>query len=144
MLRPLKHERAQSARVYQAPATACNACPVKSACTDSTPGRIVHRSFFADDPEKVRGYHATEAYRKAMGKRKVWVEPLFAEAKDWHGLRRFRLRGVANVNIGGLLIAAGQNPKRLLAATGWGRRHGPRGSPVTLPAPFTRGAIAVC
>jgi hypothetical protein len=48
------------------------------------------------------------------------VEPLFAEAKDWHGLRRFRLRGLANVNIAGLLIAAGQNLKRFLAATGDG------------------------
>ena len=73
-------------------------------------------------PGAVRGYHATEAYQKAMRKRQVWVEPLFAEAKEWHGLRRFRLRGLKNVNIQGLLIAAGQNLKRFLAATGWGRR----------------------
>jgi hypothetical protein len=63
-----------------------------------------------------------------MRKRQVWVEPLFAEAKDWHGLRRLRLRGLANANIQGLLIAAGQNLKRFLAATGWGRRHAPCGS----------------
>jgi hypothetical protein len=68
-----------------------------------------------------------------MRKRWVWVEPLFAEAKDWHGLRRFRLRGLENVNIEGLLVAAGQNLKRWLAATGWGRRHGPCGSLVALP-----------
>jgi hypothetical protein len=47
-------------------------------------------------------------------------------------LRRFRLRGPANVNIEGLLVAAGQNLKRLVAAMGWGRRHAPCGS---LPAP---------
>ena len=41
--------------------------------------------------DRVRGYHQTAAYEKAMAKRKVWVEPLFGEAKDWHGLRRFRL-----------------------------------------------------
>ena len=46
------------------------------------------------------------------------VEPLFAEAKLWHGLRRFRRRGLENVNIEGLLIAAGQNLKRFLAVTG--------------------------
>jgi hypothetical protein len=51
------------------------------------------------------------------------LEPLFAEAKVWHGLRRFRLQGLVNVNIKGLLVAAGQNLKRFLAATGWGRRH---------------------
>ena len=71
-------------------------------------GRMIHRSFYADYLEKVRGYHATEAYQKAMRKRQVWVEPLFAEAKDWHGLRRLRLRGLLNANIQGLLIAAGR------------------------------------
>jgi hypothetical protein len=68
-----------------------------------------------------------------MRKRQVWVEPLFAEAKLWHGLRRFRRRGLENVNIEGLLIAAGRNLKRLLAATRWGRRNAPCGSLVALP-----------
>lgn len=63
----------------------------------------------------------------------VWPEPLFAEAKQWHGLRQFRLRGLEKVNFQGLLIAAGQNLKRWLAATGWGRRDAPRGS-LTTPA----------
>ena len=114
--------------VYRAHAATCNACPVKPTCTESEHGRIVHRSFHADYLEKVRGYHATEGYRKAMRKRKVWVEPLFAEAKDWHGLRRFRLRGLINANIEGLLVAAGQNLKRLLSAMGWGWRHAPCGN----------------
>ena len=42
---------------------------------------------------------------KAMRKRQVWVEPVFAGAKVWHGLR---LRGTENANSQGLLIAAGQ------------------------------------
>jgi hypothetical protein len=50
-----------------------------------------------------------------LRKRKVWVEPLFAEAKDWHGMRRFRLRRLEKVNMETLLIASGQNVKRLLA-----------------------------
>jgi hypothetical protein len=73
-----------------------------------------------------------------MRKQHVWVEPLFAEAKDWHELRRFRLRGLDNVNIEGLLVAAGQNLKRFLAVTGWGRRHAPCGSLVALPAHSAR------
>jgi transposase len=119
--------------VYRADAATCNACSVKTKCTASDRGRIVHRSFFAAYFEKVRGYHTTEVYKKAMRKRQVWVEPLFAEAKDWHGLRRLRLRGLENANIQGLLIAAGQNLKRWLATTGWGRRHAPCGSLVALP-----------
>jgi transposase len=118
---------------YRADAGTCNVCPLKANCTESNRGRIVHRSLYADYLDKVRGYHATEAYKKAMRKRQVWVEPLFAEAKLWHGLRRFRRRGLENVNIEGLLIAAGQNLKRWLVATGWGRRCAPCGSLVALP-----------
>ena len=134
--RPLRRDTAKFADgviVYRAAAVTCNACPVKSACTASDHGRTVRRSFSAASLERVRGYHTTEAYRKAMRKRQVWVEPRFAEAKEWHGLRRFRLRGLENVNIQGLLIAAGQNLKRFLTATGWGRRHAPSGSLLTLP-----------
>jgi len=50
------------------------------------------------------------------------VEPLFGEAKDWHGLRRFRLRRLEKANIEALLIASGQNIKRLVAARGRGPR----------------------
>jgi hypothetical protein len=66
-----------------------------------------------------------------MAKRKVWVEPLFGEAKDWHGLRRFRLRGLWQVNVEALLTATGQNLKRLLRKRGWGRRPWPNGAPET-------------
>ena len=75
--------------------------------------------------ERVRTYQQTLAYQKALGKRKVWVEPLFAEAKDWHGLRRFRLRLLWRVNCEALRIATGQNLKRLLKKRGWGRRPFP-------------------
>ncbi len=65
-----------------------------------------------------------------MRKRKVWVEPLFAEGKQWHGMQRFRLRRLRRVNCEALLIATGQNLKRLLQKRGWGRR------------PFSGGAAA--
>jgi hypothetical protein len=44
----------------------------------------------------------------------VWVEPLFGEAKEFHHLRRFRLRRLRKVNIEGVMVAAGQNLKRLI------------------------------
>jgi transposase len=132
-LRFRKHKHTERERVYQATASVCNACPLKPRCTPSDKGRLVSRSFDEDYLDRVRGYHDTAAYAKAMRKRQVWVEPLFAEAKDWHGLRRLRLRGLHNANIQGLLIAAGQNLKRFLAATGWGRRHAPGGSLLALP-----------
>ncbi len=128
-------------RVYAAPAAACAACALRARCTTSSRGRRVGRSFAEDDLARVRGYQATEPYAKAMRKRKVWVEPLFAEAKAWHGLRRFRLRGAEKVNIQAQLIAAGQNLKRLLSRWGWGRRPWPSGAagvvlPAARPAPL--------
>lgn len=125
-------------RVYEAPSSACRACALKAKCTTSRRGRRVGRGFDEDYLDRVRAYHATDAYAKAMRKRKVWVEPLFAEAKDWHGLRRFRLRGLPKVNGEALLIAAGQNLKRLLSHCGWGKRPWPGGAAgAALSAPST-------
>ena len=53
------------------------------------------------------------------------MEPLFAEAKDGHGLRRCRQRRLWRVNVQVLWTAGGQNLKRLLARRGWGRRPFP-------------------
>ncbi len=92
--------------------------------------------------ERVRGYHAIAPYAKAMRKRKVCVEPLFAEAKDWHGLRRFRLWGLEKVNIQAQLIAAGQNLKRLLSRWGWGRRPWPSGTAGGVLPAARRGVVS--
>ena len=110
---------------YRADAATCNACPLKPKCTPSDEGRSLRRSFYQEYLERVAAYHQTEAYKKAYQKRKVWVEPLFGEGQQWHGLRRFRLRGLAKVNCEGVMTATGQNLKRLLSWRGWGRRHFP-------------------
>lgn len=104
----------QQAFMYRTVPTICNACPVKSACTTSRYGRVVRRSVFQDYLDRVRAYRLTSAYRKALRKRSVWIEPMFGEAKQWHNLEKFRWRGLIKVNIQGLLTAAGQNIKRLL------------------------------
>ena len=134
-LRFLSQSDTTHRRIYQAPARACAACALRAQCTTSPRGRRISRSLEAAYLDRVRGYHTTEPYAKAMRKRQVWVEPLFAEAKDWHGLRRFRLRGLEKVNGEALLIAAGQNLKRLLSRWGWGRRPFPNGAAgIVLPA----------
>ncbi len=116
---------AEHARRYQAEAAICNVCPLKAQCTPGTSGRYVSRNFAEEYFERVRSYQTTEAYKKALRTRSVWVEPLFAEGKDWHGMRRFRLRELWRVNCEGLMRAAGQNLKRLLKKRGWGRRPFP-------------------
>ncbi len=122
--------------VYHADPEACDACPLKAQCTPSMEGRRVHRSIDEDFLDRVRAHHDTEAYEKAMLKRKLWTEPLFAEAKLWHGLRRFRLRQLWRVNIEALMVATAQNLKRLLT---WRGRRYPPASGMAVPMPITGG-----
>jgi transposase len=128
MMRLRTHDHTNRVKIYRTDDGICRDCPVKSKCTTSETGRDIKRNFDEEYVERVRAYQSTAAYKKAIAKRKVWVEPLFGEAKQWHGLGRFRLRMLEKVNIEGLLIAAGQNLKRLLSWRGWGRRWWPGGA----------------
>ena len=132
-LRPFRRELKAEKVEYRADPATCNACPVKAQCTESDHGRQLHRSFSAAYVERVKGYHQTFAYQKAINKRKVWVEPLFGEAKEWHGMRRFRLRRLWRVNCEALVTASGQNLKRLLRKRGWGRRPFPTEAVAAMP-----------
>jgi len=76
-----------------------------------------------------------------MRKRSVWVEPLFAEGKQWHGMRRYRLRRLWRVNCEALIRAAGQNLKRLLKKRGWRRRPWPAGAANALSEPSSEELI---
>lgn len=118
VLRRQGHDRRGGYVRYAVRTSACEECPLKSKCTNSPKGRWVSRSLDEEYLERVRAYRQTEAYRKALRKRAVCVcvcvEPLFGEAKEWQGLRRFRLRRLEKVNVEALMIASGQNVKRLL------------------------------
>jgi transposase len=111
---PRMRNVARSLIGYRAKAGTCEACSLRAECTTSKTGRQILRHFDEEYVDRVKGYRGTFLYEKALRKRRVWVESLFAEAKDWHGMRRFRLRRLEKVNIEALLIASGQNVKRLL------------------------------
>ena len=141
----LRRETARYAErkiVYQADRKVCDACPLKAQCTSSKEGRRIHRHIDEDYLDRVRAHHETEAYEKAMRKRQLWTEPLFAEAKLWHGLRRFRLRRLWRVNVEALMVAAAQNLTRLLAWHGRGLRPA-SGMAVPLPLVLERPSPSV-
>ena len=73
------HSTERSLR-YRASARDCNHCPLKTKCTTGTRGRSLCRSVDEDTLERVRAYRQTEPYKKALRKRQVWVEPLFARS----------------------------------------------------------------
>jgi Transposase DDE domain/Transposase domain (DUF772) len=113
----------ERAAKYRADAAICNSCALKAKCTSANSGRLLRRSFDERYAERVRAYHETEACKKAMRKRQVWIEPLFGEAKQWHGMGRMRLRTLERANCEVLISASGQNIKRLLEFGGGGPRR---------------------
>ena len=122
VLRPKTSRTARNQVIYKTEPGTCTSCSMRARCTNNKTGRQVLRHLEERYVDRVKSYRGTFAYEKALRKRRVWVEPLFGEAKDWHGMRRFRLRRLEKVNIEALLIASGQNIKRLVAA----RERGPR------------------
>lgn len=108
---------------YRTSPGTCGPCPLRSRCTDSIQGRSLHRRVEERYLDRVRTYHETEAYKKAIRKRKVWIEPAFGEAKQWHGMERMRLRMLERVNCEVLVTATGQNIKRLLSFSSRGPKR---------------------
>lgn len=127
-----QRQTTERSRRYRARAKDCNHCPLKAQCTTSKQGRSLCRSVDEACLDRVRAHQPTEAYKKALRKRQVWVEPLFALGKQWHGMQRFRLRRLWRVNCEALMRAAGQNLKRLLKKGGWGLRPCPAEAMVVL------------
>src|SRR3954452_11610609 len=71
--------------VYQAEAATCNACPMKAACTASSQGRQVRRSLYAEYLDRVRAYHETPAYEKAMGSGRSGSSPCSVKPRTGTG-----------------------------------------------------------
>ena len=143
-MRLYTHSYTERLKRYRADPESCNECPLKLECTPGDSGRVLMRSFDEELLERVRAYRGTGPYEKALRKRKVWVEPMFGEAKEWHGMRRFRLRRLWRVNAEAMVIAAGQNIKRLLTFSGRGPRKLAQVEALRPPAPSssaTRGLL---
>jgi len=103
-----------SARVYRSRKRDCKICPYLYKCTTS---KSTYRTFEVSDYygviKRAELINKTERYKEAAKIRKLCTEPKFAEAKCYHGLRRFRYRGLARVTIQAILTAICINVKRL-------------------------------
>ena len=101
-------------RRYRAQACDCAPCVLKARCTTSRRMTLnvgVHHAALV----RLRQDQRTESFRQLYRARAPVIEGVFAEAKQWHGLRRAWRRGLSNMLIQSLLIAAVLNFKRLTA-----------------------------
>lgn len=92
----------------------CKKCPLKQECTPKRGSRVVQRLLYQEDVDRGRELAKTYEYKKQMRRRKHIVESLFGEAKEFHGLRRARFRGLDRVTIQVLWTATVLNIKRIL------------------------------
>ena len=91
---------------YQIEKYECETCPFKSQCIKSYPKKVIRRHLYTDCLEQCRNYRLGEDGKKIYKLRKTTIERVFAEAKENHGLRFTRFRGLKkNRDIRSLLYA---------------------------------------
>lgn len=104
----------RAARVYRSYKKDCERCSSLNKCTTSKHAyRTIDISNYYDVMERAELRNKTQRYKEAARLRIVGTEPKFAEAKRYHGLRRFRYRGIEQVSIQSILTAICINIKRL-------------------------------
>jgi len=110
-------------REYKSNPSQCRDCPLRSQCTQSrNHQKVMVRHVWEDDRERVDQNRLTDWGKQLYRRRCETVERSFADAKQLHGHRYARYRGLARVRAQSLLAAACQNMKkmaRLLAAFLW-------------------------
>lgn len=101
-------------REYASPASRCAECPMKGQCTQSRNGiKVVTRHVWEDYKEEIDAHRLTDKGKELYKRRKETVERSFADAKELHGHRYARFRGLAKVKAQALLAAACQNMKKM-------------------------------
>jgi hypothetical protein len=101
-------------REYVSSAAQCTNCSLKGQCTQSAAGvKVVTRHVWADFKEAVGAHRLTDKGKALYKRRKETVERSFADAKELHGHRYARFRGLAKVRGQCLLAGACQNMKKI-------------------------------
>jgi transposase len=101
-------------REYKSNAAICQRCPVRTQCTNSANGvKVVVRHVWERAKETVDARRLTEWGKRIYARRKETVERSFADAKQLHGHRYAKMRGLRKLAEQCLLGAACQNMKKI-------------------------------
>ncbi len=101
-------------REYKSNPSTCKDCPLRSRCTKSTNHtKVVTRHVFEAAKEAANETRLSAWGKKIYKRRKETVERSFADAKQHHGHRYARFRGLSNVQMQCLLAGAAQNIKKM-------------------------------
>ncbi len=109
------YNRQERRHIYKAKAKDCAACVFKEKCCKAKARTLtVHR--YQEQINWGKIFLLTPDARNILRKRKVVCEGINAEAKDNHGLRRAKCRGLVKMQIQLWLTATVMNLKRLVKA----------------------------
>lgn len=101
-------------RQYQCPKHCCENCVRRDEClTEKQSQKMLMRHIWEDYKDFVRLNTLTDEGKEIYAKRKERIERSFADAKELHGLRYCRMRGLDGVREQCLLTAAAQNMKKI-------------------------------
>ena len=101
-------------REYKSDPQQCRDCPLRDQCTRSRNHvKVVVRHVWEDAKERINQNRLSPEGKRIYARRKETVERSFADAKELHGHRYARFRGLRKVMKQCLLAAACQNMKKI-------------------------------
>ncbi len=101
-------------REYKCKNDRCATCPHKEECLSARQKtKSLRRHVWEDYKDKAYIFTHTDEGKAIYQRRKETIERSFADAKELHGLRYCRMRGIAKVEEQCLLTAAVQNIKKI-------------------------------
>jgi len=104
-------------RQYRSDPVVCRTCPLLASCTASAnKTRVITRHVWQDSRDRTDAHRMTDWGKRIYKRRKETVERSFADAKQLHGHRYARFRGLTAVACQCLLAAAAQNIKKIALA----------------------------
>ncbi|KFK97641.1 MULTISPECIES: IS1182 family transposase [unclassified Serratia (in: enterobacteria)] len=101
-------------RHYRSPPTVCQRCEQRQQCTQNSKAqKTITRHVWEASKEEANRLRLTTWGKKIYVRRKETVERSFADAKQHHGHRYARFRGLSKVQMQCLLAATAQNMKKM-------------------------------
>lgn len=111
---PYRTTNREGYREYRSNPKICRLCPLLGQCTQNTQNiKTVTRHVWEDSKERIDAHRLTDKGRRIYKRRKETVERSFADAKQLHGHRYVRMRGLLRAQEQCLLAAACQNMKKM-------------------------------
>lgn len=102
---------------YASDRTVCKGCPSLGKCTESKiQQKIITRHVWEENKEIIDHYRATFCGKEIYRKRKETIERSFANAKQLHGYRYAKYRGIERIREQAYMTAIAQNIKKLVKA----------------------------